>query len=110
MSQTDSESSMFSAMASILQFVWVSDLERRRHSRRTVKIVIVQGFKVQRFKVPFSSLECIWDGYLRQKRQLLSGLIQNLEPIWQLFGEMSIFNEDFGSLMPFLSLTLNAEP
>jgi hypothetical protein len=29
---------------------------------------------------------------------------------WQLFGKMSIFNEDFGSLMPSLSLTLNVEP
>ena len=38
MSQTDSESSMFSAMASILQFVGVSDLERRRHSRQIAKI------------------------------------------------------------------------
>jgi hypothetical protein len=25
-----------------------------------------------------------------------SALIQNLEPNWQLFGEMSIFNEDSG--------------
>jgi hypothetical protein len=33
-----------------------------------------------------------------------------LEPNWLLFGEMNIFNEDFGSLMPSLSLTLNAEP
>ena len=35
-----------------------------------------------------------------------SSLIQNLEPNGQLFGKMSIFNEDFGSLMPSLSLTL----
>ncbi len=28
----------------------------------------------------------------------------------QLFGKMSIFNQDFGSLMPSLSLTLNVEP
>jgi hypothetical protein len=33
-----------------------------------------------------------------------------LEPNWQLFGKMSIFNEDFGSLMPSLSLTLNVKP
>jgi hypothetical protein len=32
--------------------------------------------------------------------------MQNLEPNWQLFGEMNIFNEDFGSLIPSLSLTL----
>ncbi len=38
-----------------------------------------------------------------------SGLIQNLETNWQLFGKMSIFNEDFGSLMASLSLTLNVE-
>ena len=37
-------------------------------------------------------------------------LIQNLEPNWQVFREMRIFNEDFQSLMPSLSLTLNAEP
>jgi hypothetical protein len=36
-----------------------------------------------------------------------SGLIQNLEPTWQLFGKMSIFYEGFGSSMPSLSLTLN---
>jgi len=28
------------------------------------------GSKVQGFKVPFSSLDCIWDAYLREKRQL----------------------------------------
>jgi hypothetical protein len=44
------------------------------------------------------------------KASISSGLIQNLEPNWQLFGEMSIINEDFGSLMPSLSLTLNPEP
>jgi hypothetical protein len=33
------------------------------------------------------------------------GLIRNLEPNWQLFGKMSIVNEDFGFLMPSLSLT-----
>jgi hypothetical protein len=39
-----------------------------------------------------------------------SGPNQNLEPNWQLFGKMSIFNENFGCLLPSLSLTLNAEP
>jgi hypothetical protein len=39
-----------------------------------------------------------------------SSLIQNLEPHWQLLGKMSIFNEDFGSSIPSLSLTLNVEP
>jgi hypothetical protein len=32
------------------------------------------------------------------------------EPNWQLFGKMSLLSEDFGSLMHFLSLTLNVEP
>jgi len=37
-------------------------------------------------------------------------LKQNLEPNWQLFEDMSIFSEDFGSFMPSsLSLTLNVE-
>jgi len=45
-----------------------------------------------------------------RKASASSGLIQNLEPNWQLFGKMSIFNEDFGSSMPSLSLTLNVEP
>jgi hypothetical protein len=26
--------------------------------------------RVQGFKVPFSSLDCIWDAYFREKRQL----------------------------------------
>jgi len=38
------------------------------------------------------------------KASALSGLIQNLKSIWQLFGEIGIFNEDFGSSMPSLSL------
>jgi hypothetical protein len=44
-----------------------------------------------------------------RKASASSGPIQNLEPNWQLFGKMSIFNEDFGSLMASLSLTLNVE-
>jgi len=28
---------------------------------------------------------------------------------WQLFGKMSIFNDDFGSSIPSLSLTLNPD-
>jgi len=31
--------------------------------------VTVHGSKVQGFKVPFSSPNCIWDAYLREKRQ-----------------------------------------
>jgi hypothetical protein len=45
-----------------------------------------------------------------RKASVSPGPIQNLEPTWQLVGKISIFNEDFGSLMPSLSLTLNAEP
>jgi len=37
-------------------------------------------------------------------------LIQNVEPNWQLFGKIGIFNKDCESLMPSLSLTLNVEP
>jgi len=47
---------------------------------------------------------------LTRKASASSGLIQNLEPSWQLFGKMSILKENFGSLMPSLSLTLNVEP
>ena len=43
----------------------------------------------------------------RRKASASSGLIQNLEQNWQLFRKMSIYNRDFGSLMPCLSLTLN---
>ncbi|MBW2681760.1 MAG: hypothetical protein JRD01_13635 [Deltaproteobacteria bacterium] len=31
--------------------------------------VTVHGSKVQGFKVPSSSPDCIWDAYLREKRQ-----------------------------------------
>ena len=31
-----------------------------------------------------------------------TGLIQNLEPNWQLLEKMTMFNEDFESSMPFL--------
>ena len=34
-----------------------------------MNLVGVHGFKGSRFKVPFSSAECIWDTYLREKRQ-----------------------------------------
>ncbi len=48
--------------------------------------------------VPGLHLGCVFT----RKASASSGLIQNLEPNWQLFGKMSIFNEDFGSLMPSL--------
>jgi len=45
-------------------------------------------------------------GVFTRKASASSGLIQNLEPNWQLFGKTSILNEDFGSLMSSLPLTL----
>ena len=69
-------------------------------------LVGVHGFKGSTVQgsilVPGMHLECrIYD----TKASALSGLIQNLGPPWQLFGKMSIFNQDFRSLMPSLSLT-----
>jgi hypothetical protein len=43
--------------------------------------------------VPGLHLGCVFT----RKASASSGLIQNLEPNWQLLGKMSIFNEDFGS-------------
>jgi hypothetical protein len=40
------------------------------------------GSKVQGFKVVFSSLVCIWDAYLREKRQLR----QAQSKIWSQIG------------------------
>ncbi|RZB35912.1 MAG: hypothetical protein SRB2_02710 [Desulfobacteraceae bacterium Eth-SRB2] len=45
-----------------------------------------------------------------RKASVLLGLIQNLKPNWQILGKMNICNEDFGSSLLFLSLTLNVEP
>jgi hypothetical protein len=70
----------------------------------------VHGFKGSGVQgsilVPGLYLGCVFT----RKTSASSGRIQNLEPNWQLFGEMGIFNENFGSLMPSLSLTLNVEP
>ena len=67
----------------------------------------VQGSGVQGFiRVPGLHLGCVF----RRKASASSGLIQNLEQNWQLFRKMSIYNKDFGSLMPSLSLTQNVEP
>jgi hypothetical protein len=63
------------------------------------------GSKVQGFKVPPSSLDCIWNAYLRENRQLRQAYPKfgaKLAIIWQ----NEHFNGDFGSLMPSLSLTL----
>jgi len=56
--------------------------------------------------VPGLHLECVFT----RKASSSSGLIQNLEPNGQLLGKISVFNEDFWSSMPSLSLTLNVEP
>jgi hypothetical protein len=40
------------------------------------------GSKVQGFKVPFSSLGCIWDAHLREKRQFR----QVQSKIWSQLG------------------------
>jgi hypothetical protein len=73
-------------------------------------VVGVHGFRGSGVQgsilVPELHLGCV---FIR-KASALSGLIQYLGPNWQLFGKMSIFNEDFGSLMPSLSFTLNVEP
>ena len=71
-------------------------------------LVGVHGFKGSAVQgsilVPGMHLECrIYD----TKASALSGLIQNLGPPWQLFWKISISNQDFRSLMPSLSLTLN---
>ncbi|MCD6153120.1 MAG: hypothetical protein J7J07_04330, partial [Syntrophobacterales bacterium] len=56
--------------------------------------------------VPGLHLGCAFTG----KASASSGLKQNLEPNWQLFAKMSIFDEGFRSLMLPLSLTLSHEP
>jgi hypothetical protein len=54
------------------------------------------------------NIEYLWNAACREprgrtidlKKDRVSRFI-NLEPNWQLFGKMSIVNEDFGSIMPF---------
>jgi hypothetical protein len=71
-------------------------------------IIGVHGFKGSGGQgfilVPGLHLGCVFT----TKASASSGLIQDLEPNWQLSGEISIFNEDFKSLMSFL--VLNPEP
>jgi len=73
-------------------------------------IVGVHGFKGSGVQgsilVPGLHLGCVFT----RKASASSGLLQNLEPNWQLFGKISIFDEDFGSLMPSLSLTVSKIP
>jgi len=69
----------------------------------------VHGFKgsgVQSCNlVPGLQLGCTFT----TKASASSGRFQKLVPNWQLFGKMSIYSEDFGSLMPSMSLSLNPE-
>jgi hypothetical protein len=68
----------------------------------------VQRFRGSRFySHPGLHLGCV---FTRKESASSIALIQNMEPNWQLFVERNIFNEEFGSLMPSLSLTLNVEP
>ncbi len=70
----------------------------------------VHGFKGSGVQgsilIPGLYLGCVFT----RKASVLSGLIQYLKPNWQLFWKMNIFVENFWSLMPSLSLTLNVEP
>ena len=71
------------------------------------KLMLINGVGVHGFKglevqgsilVPKLDLECVFT----KKVSSSSGLIQNWEANWQLLRKMSVFNEDFGSSMPFL--------
>ncbi len=70
----------------------------------------VQGFKGSGVQGSILVLGLHLGCVFTRKASVSSGLFQNLEPNRQLFGEISIFDEDFGSSMPSLSLTLNVEP
>jgi len=74
------------------------------------KVVGVHGFKGSGVQgsilVPGLHLGCVFT----RKASASSVLIQNLKLNWQLLGKMNICNEDFGSSMPSLFLTLNVEP
>ena len=83
------------------------DLQLSKHVSRRSRVQRFRGSEVQgSILVPGLNLECVFTS----KASSSSGLIQILEPNWQLLGKMNIFNEDFGSSMPSLSLTLNVEP
>ncbi len=65
-------------------------------SRRVELIISVHGFKGSGVQgcilVPGLQIGCVFT----TKASASSGLIQNLEPNWQLFKGISIFNEDSG--------------
>jgi len=66
--------------------------------------------KVQRFKVPFSFPDCIWNAYHLRENVIFVRPNPKFGAKLAMLGKMSIFNEDFGSSMPSLSLSLNVEP
>ena len=74
---------------------------------RNVRVHGFKGSGVQSsILVPGLHLGCVFT----RKASALSGVIQNLEPNWQLLGKTSLFNEALGSSMPSWFLTLNVEP
>ena len=68
--------------------------------------VTVHGFKGSGVQGSILVHEVHLDSVFIRKASASSRPIQNLELNWQLFGKMSIFNDDFGSSIPSLSLTL----
>jgi hypothetical protein len=59
---------------------WIYQANCFSANKRVKYGIGVHGFKGSGFKVPFSSLDCIWDAYFPEKRQLRSS--QNLQPNW----------------------------
>ena len=102
---------MHGAGRSVILMVTIRGIKARgKGAEAQREKVTVHGFKglgVQgSILVPGLSL-----GYVfTKKASPSSGLTQNLEPNWQLFAKTNIFDEDFRSSMPPLSLTLNVEP
>jgi hypothetical protein len=64
----------------------------------------VHGFKGSEVQgsifIPGLRLERVF----MKKASSSTGLIQNLEPNWQLLEKMTMFNEGFGCSMPFFAL------
>jgi len=86
------------------------DVFTRRYMRYTITTAIIKRnifgtrSRIQgSILVPGLHLRCVFT----RKATASSGLKQNLEPNRQLFAKMSIFDEDFRSLMLPLSLTMN---
>ena len=85
----------------------VPDMEGNAGLQRAAVIFVnVHGFKGSGVQgsilVSGLHLGCVFT----IKASVSSSLIQNLKLNWQLLGKMGIFNEDFGSSISSLSLTL----